>query len=146
MENLGCYGEGNFLLVCLEMILRDQVLHLPDEISNGNWCLGDFKSRYSDVTLDESKQDGRAAWSRLREELDAHREALMYLSDFMADNFKLEGEQALQISKKLHRSFERYVKEIEIDGARLRDMLEMRDSANAIEKLMKTSKRVRYVS
>ena len=131
IEDVGQYGDGNFLLVCVEALLSIQSCNPP-------WCIslidhenGDSWGRYTGERLFEDSHQQR--WAELRDELDSHRETLLWLAYFIKTNFNLEETKAKIACSGLQGNFERFVKEVEIAEVRSRDQIGILSSRKATE-------------
>ena len=139
-QDIDHYGEKNCLMVCLELLILDQLGNPSKSILRHFQGRHDKfyrrygrQSRLNRFHLIESIPQPQEEWKYLRSELDSHRETITGLQAFVYAHFEMEDVRSTRAYSRILQSYEKYCKELERAEARLRDQIGIMSSDRATE-------------
>ena len=122
--NLDSYGSGNFLLACLEGLLRVDFENLPIDIMRNTRLVNEV------LTEDTSMRD---LWFDVRAQLDLYRQSILALPDFVSQNFDMSNAGSEKAYESILGLCRRCIQCLEITESQHRDILELLRSEKATE-------------
>ncbi|KAF2786191.1 hypothetical protein K505DRAFT_399794 [Melanomma pulvis-pyrius CBS 109.77] len=126
------FGVGNFLFTCLEGLLRLQLAIPPPDIPAFDQFDQFLSNKYEYDSTDVATEP-RRLWHMLRGELDKRRLTMSMLLAFVARNFDLGDEKLKTAVTDLEGMYKRYLIELELSEARLKDYIDMLSSGKSTE-------------
>lgn len=117
-QDIQAYGEGNFLFVCLEALLRlHAVATSPDDI--------DFIYRPQTMSgvPDNTIESWRRTSATFRLDLSNYQEALLALQDFVPENFRSKDRTFAVVFDRVYAKYARHVKRLEQADFRLKEQV-----------------------
>ena len=123
-QNLEYYGSGNFLLVCLEGLLRIDLENLPTHIIRSNMDLRDIESMPMSL---------KNLWSDARAQLDLYRKSIIALPDFVRRNFDMSKPASENAYQQILALCQRCIQYLEITESQQKDILDLIRSEKATE-------------
>jgi hypothetical protein len=106
------------------------VFHARHWLLNGKHEVN-FQTGEPDYGIDNATL--RRQWQHFRNEVDEWRMILLWLPTFVEQNFNTADENLQKAYKLIQGTYEQYVRETELAEARMRDHLDMIDSAKGTE-------------
>ncbi|OCL05885.1 hypothetical protein AOQ84DRAFT_379147, partial [Glonium stellatum] len=126
------YGAGGFLFACLEALL---CYHIARGLLGVPW-FGKLHESYESKYGYEGRWNTdniRERWNTIRGQTHYQRAALLSLPDFVHGNFNMKSGALKDAYELIKGKFERHVQKLDLEEARLRDIIDIRRSTGPRE-------------